>query len=40
VLAGRFGYEDVTGLQWIEIDFPADVIRARNKLVPAIIRAP
>ena len=40
VLAGRFGYEDVTGLQWIEIDFPADVVRARNKLVPAIIRAP
>jgi len=40
VLAGRFGYEDVTGLQWIEIDFPADVIRARNKLVPAIIRSP
>ena len=39
VLAGRFGYEDVTGLQWIEIDFPADVIRARNQLVPAIIRS-
>jgi choline kinase len=37
VLAGRFGYEDVTGLPWIEIDFPADVIRARNQLVPAII---
>jgi choline kinase len=37
VLAGRFGYEDVTGLRWIEIDFPADVIRARNQLVPAII---
>jgi choline kinase len=40
VLAGRFGYEDVTGLRWIEIDFPADVVRARNKLVPAIIRSP
>jgi choline kinase len=39
VLAGRFGYEDVTGLQWIEIDFPADVIRARNQLVPAIVRS-
>ena len=37
VLAGRFGYEDVTGLKWIEIDFPADVIRARNELVPTII---
>ncbi len=39
VLAGRFGYEDVTGLRWIEIDFPADVIRARNQLVPVIVRS-
>jgi choline kinase len=39
VLAGRFGYEDVTGLRWIEIDFPADVIHARNQLVPAIVRS-
>src|SRR5262245_57234359 len=39
VLAGRFGYEDVTVLPWIEIDFPADVIRARNELVPAIIHS-
>ena len=39
VLAGRFGYEDVTGLPWIEIDFPADVIQARKQLVPAIIRS-
>ena len=37
VLAGRFGYEDVTGLPWIEIDFSADVIHARDQLVPAII---
>jgi choline kinase len=39
VLAGRFGYEDVTGLPWIEIDFPMDVIRARNQMVPAIVRS-
>src|SRR4030095_14045028 len=39
VLAGRFGYEDVTGLPWIEIDFPADVIQAREQLVPAIVRS-
>jgi len=39
VLAGRFGYEDVTGLSWIEIDFPADLIHARTQLVPAIIRS-
>jgi choline kinase len=37
VLAGRFGYEDVTGLPWIEIDFSADIIHARDQLVPAII---
>ncbi len=39
VLAGRFGYEDVTGLPWIEIDFPMDVIRARDQLVPTIVRS-
>jgi choline kinase len=38
VLAGRFGYEDVSGVPWIEIDFPADVMRARNQLVPMIVR--
>jgi choline kinase len=31
-----FGYEDVTGLPWIEIDFPDDVIRARSHILPAI----
>ena len=33
VLAGppdRFGFEDVTGLPWTEIDFPEDVVRARH----------
>ena len=39
VRAGRFGYEDVTGLPWIEIDFPSDVVHARDRLVPAIIRS-
>jgi choline kinase len=39
VVDGRFGYEDVTGLPWIEIDFPSDVIHARARLVPAIIRS-
>lgn len=36
VLADKFGYEDVTGLPWIEIDFPEDVVRARDGVVPAI----
>lgn len=31
-----FGVEDVTGLPWIEIDFAADVIRARERVLPAI----
>jgi choline kinase len=39
VLARRFGYEDVTGLRWIEIDFPADVMHARNQLAPVIVRS-
>src|ERR1041385_991048 len=39
VLAGRFGFEDVTGLPWIEIDFPADVVHARDRVVPMIVRS-
>lgn len=33
---GSFGYEDVTGLPWIEIDFPEDVVRAKGDILPAI----
>lgn len=33
---GRFGYEDVTGLPWIEIDFPQDVSRARDEILPRL----
>lgn len=36
VLAGRFGFEDVTGLPWTEIDFPEDLERAREEVLPAI----
>jgi choline kinase len=36
VQAGRFGYEDVTGLPWTEIDFPWDVERATTEVLPAI----
>lgn len=38
VRAGRFGYEDVTGLPWTEIDFPGDVDRAEHEVLPAILR--
>ena len=31
-----FGFEDVTGLPWIEIDFPEDVVRAEDVILPAI----
>ncbi|HJT79843.1 MAG TPA: phosphocholine cytidylyltransferase family protein [Chthoniobacterales bacterium] len=36
VVAGRFGYEDITGLPWIEIDFPQDIERARREVLPLI----
>ncbi|MDE0389005.1 MAG: phosphocholine cytidylyltransferase family protein [Rhodospirillales bacterium] len=29
-----FGFEDVTGLPWIEIDFPEDVARAETEILP------
>lgn len=29
---GTFGYEDVTGIPWIEIDFPEDRDRAQNEI--------
>ena len=34
---GRFGVEDVTGLPWIEIDFPEDVERAESEILPALL---
>jgi choline kinase len=36
VRAGRFGYEEVTGIPWTEIDFPSDVDRANREILPAI----
>lgn len=33
---GTFGFEDVTGLPWIEIDFPEDVRRARDEILPRL----
>ena len=32
----RFGAEDVTGLPWIEIDFPEDVAAAATRLAPEV----
>ena len=33
---GTFGTEDVTGLPWIEIDFPEDLARARDEIFPVL----
>jgi choline kinase len=32
----RFGFEDITGLPWIEIDFQQDVDRARDEILPRL----
>ena len=32
-----FGVEDVTGLPWIEIDFPEDVERAESVILPKLV---
>lgn len=36
VIQGLFGYEDVTGLIWTELDFPEDVVHACTKVLPLI----
>lgn len=36
VRAGRFGFEDITGMPWTEIDFPSDVQFAREEVLPRI----
>ena len=36
VLADRFGYHDVTGTPWTEIDFPEDIRHAREVILPAL----
>ena len=33
---GEFGFEDVTGLPWTEIDFPKDLRRARERILPKL----
>ena len=33
---GTFGYEDITGLPWTEIDFPEDVEKARELILPRL----
>lgn len=33
---GAFGYEDITGLPWVEVDFAEDVEKAEREVLPAI----
>ncbi len=33
---GTFKFEDITGIPWIEIDFPSDLDRARDVVLPQI----
>ena len=37
-LGDDVGAVDISGLAWIEIDFPADVTRARTEILPRIRR--
>ncbi len=34
---GTFGVEDITGIPWIEIDFPSDLIRAEEFIYPEVV---
>ncbi|MDX9860231.1 MAG: phosphocholine cytidylyltransferase family protein [Rhodospirillales bacterium] len=36
---GAFGFEDITGVPWIEIDFPDDLIRAQRIVYPRVAAA-
>jgi choline kinase len=35
--SGRFGCEDISDLPWTEIDFAADVARARQEILPRLL---
>lgn len=35
-----FGYADVSGVPWIEIDFPDDILRAKQQILPALTDLP
>jgi len=37
--SGTFAFEDITGMPWIEIDFAADIKRAKTEILPRILTA-
>ena len=36
----QYSYEDITGLPWLEIDFPEDVIKAKYEILPKLTDLP
>ena len=36
----KYSFEDITGLPWLEIDFPEDVIKAKNEILPNLADFP
>ena len=36
----KYSYEDITGLPWLEIDFPEDVVKAMNEILPKLTDLP
>jgi len=38
--SGTFGIEDITGLPWVEIDFPDDLKKAKREVFPSLLDLP
>ena len=36
----QYSFEDISGLPWLEIDFPDDVIKARDIILPKLTELP
>ena len=36
----QYSFEDVSGLPWLEIDFPDDVVKARDIILPKLTNLP
>ena len=37
---GTFDVEDITGLPWVEIDFPEDLEKAKTEILPRLLELP
>ncbi len=37
---GTFDVEDITGLPWVEIDFPEDLEKAKTEILPSLVELP